>query len=305
MKRIHPSFNYKKIMNGVARDNANVPDISSDDLSRFKECLYNMAVDLDDRFRKYGIKLFIAYGTLLGAKRHCDFIPWDDDFDFGVSREDYEKIKGIFAEEFADDYEIRVPNSENPNGDRYMQIYKKGTVLRTMGCENPLQPACVYIDIFPCDYVPGNRLHRTIKGYWCNMLMLIASCVMDSTYGDNKKIYRLSRDGKLYILLRGLIGKIFSFIRVEKWFDIVDKAVRYKNSSLVTSAMGRNHYLGEICAENKIFPLREIAFRDHLFYAPADVDYNLRRLYGDDYMTPPPEEERESHFITELKITHI
>lgn len=299
--RTRLNFNYKKILNKIS--NENIHPISMTEKKQLQNCLYEMMIDLDTRFRKHGITIFLEGGSLLGAKRHGGFIPWDDDVDFAVSRDGYEKIKKIFNEECADNYELRVPNSAHPNGNRFMQIYKKGTVLKTMGAGNPYQPQNVYIDIFPCDYVPSNRIHRLVKGHWSNLLMLIASCVMSEKYGDSKSLYRLTDDGKLYIALRTLIGKVFSFLSTEKWFDMVDNAIQYKKkSSIVTFAPDSRHYFGEMFPAKKVFPLTKIKFREHMFYAPANVEYYLKNVYGADYMVPPPEEDRESHFITELRI---
>ena len=262
-----------------------------------------MAVDLDERCRKYGIKMFLAGGSLLGAVRHGGFIPWDDDMDLGTSREDYERLKEIFDEEFSDSYELRCPNSPYPNGNRFMQIYKKGTVLKTAGDPTPFQPECVKMDIFPYDYAPNNSLIRKIKGTYINALMLISSCVMDKKYGDYKSLIKNAQNGKFYLRMRVVIGTVFSFLKPQKWFDILDKAVRSKKeTNLVTLAFGRKHYLGETCPKDVFLPLSEIKFNEHIFYALANSKAYLKNLYGEDYMTPPEESKRESHFIVELKI---
>lgn len=297
------SFNYKKIVNEAGKTNPLVHPLSDDERLKLQTCLYNMAVDLDERCRKHGIKLFLVGGSLLGAVRHGGFIPWDDDMDLGASREDYEKLKEIFDEEFSDSYELRCPNSPYPNGYRFMQIYKKETILKTVGDSNPFQPECVKMDIFPYDYVPNNPLIRKIKGTYINALMLISSCVMEKKYGDYKGFIKKAQSGKFYLRIRAVIGTVFSFMAPQKWFDILDKAVRSKNeTNFVTLAFGRKHYLGETCPKDVFLPLSEIKFNEHIFYALADSKAYLKNLYGADFMTPPEESKRESHFIVELKI---
>ena len=69
------------------------------------ETLENLRV-LDRVCKKYDIQYFLVYGSLLGAVRHKGFIPWDDDLDIGLMREDYEKLCKVPAEEWGEDVVI-------------------------------------------------------------------------------------------------------------------------------------------------------------------------------------------------------
>lgn len=298
-------LNYKLILNSAIKNNKDFYPISEDQKERLKDELYKMACDVDERCKKNDIKIFLTGGSLLGAVRHMDFIPWDDDIDFGTFREDYEKIKKVFEDEFADTYELRCPNSPYPNGNRFMQIFKKNTVLRNIDSDNPLQPHEISIDIFPYDSVPNNRVARKAKGIYANFLMAIASCVMEYQY-PNKLLRETMckfNDARCLLAIRDCIGRIFSFRTAEKWFDGVDTCIASsKKAKCITSATGRFHYFGEIYDTDVFVPLTTLLFREHKFYAPSQYKVYLEGNYGKDYMTPPAENARESHFISEIKL---
>ena len=294
----------KKILN-EASNSGSVRPLSEDERKNLKKTLLYMTAEIDAVCRKYDIKMFLVGGSLLGAIRHGGFIPWDDDVDFGMTREDYEKFISIFDQELGEHYYLRCPNSSYPNGNRFMQIFKKGTVLETAEGNTPLQPNCVLVDVFPYDAVPNNRIYQKIKGIWCNGLMIIASSVSDYTYPNEeyKQMMYKTRGGFILYTAMTFVGFLFSWRSPAKWFNTVDKAIQYKKKTdFITSATGRRHYLGEIFPTDVFLPLQEIKFENLTLFAPANPDAYLRHNYGDDYMTPPPDGKRESHFVKRLEL---
>ena len=84
---------------------------------------------------------------------------------------------------------------------------------------------------------------------------------------------------------------------------MVDFAINLKTETkLITSATGRKHYFGEIYPASVFFPLKELRFKEHMFYAPNKHQVYLVGLYGDNYMIIPEINKRESHYISELMI---
>ena len=81
-------------------------EIDSEGIKALHDALLGMYIDIKSVCDKHGIKCMLSGGTLLGAIRHKGFIPWDDDIDIMMIREEYEKFVKVFPGEFADKYEL-------------------------------------------------------------------------------------------------------------------------------------------------------------------------------------------------------
>ena len=117
----------------------------------------------DQLCREHNLRYYIAYGTLLGAVRHQGFIPWDDDIDVVMFRDDYEKLKVIAGEVVEYPYFF-----QNSYTDTMIWAFAKLRDSRTTAIEFPDFPSefhqGIFIDIFPLDDVPDNTSMKPIIG---------------------------------------------------------------------------------------------------------------------------------------------
>lgn len=291
-------MNYKSVLS-----KGNTHRLSDLEILKLQKCLVQCAQEVIEACEKYNIHLILQGGSLLGYVRHKGFIPWDDDLDFGLLREDYEKFIDIFDRELSDRYILRVPKKGRKATNRFMQLFRKNTLYDDGHIESADRPQNIYIDIFPLDFAPNNALLRNIKGTIANGLMGIAGAVDTYTHRNKtlKQISCSTLDGAIQYNIRIIIGKCFSFISLDRWFRYVDCFISSKKRTrYLTSATGRKHYLGEIIETSSVLPFSRVNFEGLVVYAPKNPDIYLNNLYGN-YMKIPKAEDREHHYILTFK----
>lgn len=276
--------------------------LSDIELSQLHDCLVKILKDFIFVCEKHNLKYTLGGGSVLGSVRHKGFIPWDDDLDINMPREDYEKFKELFAMELAEEYDLRVPNSEYGFSTLFMKLLKKGTTYKQQFSYGDSDPTYIWIDIFPFDNVPENKVVRTLKGYISTAMayVFVSRYIYEHRNQSTDEYYTTVKDGTLY-KIRLLLARCLPFSS-KTLYNFFDRFIRHeKHTSLITCATGRKHYLGE-CIDSRYFTEAEDGVFEEI---PVKLPYHykeyLTQLYGD-YMQIPPVEKREHHFTTGFEI---
>lgn len=278
----------------------NLYELSDDDINRMHTVLLEMYDDLFAYCERHSIKLIAGGGTALGTVRHQGFIPWDDDMDLNLRREDYNNFIKDFEAELGDKYNLLAPGYKDGSACFLMRVFKKNTTLLNMIDEESPYPTGIYIDITPIDYAPNGKIIQKAKGVAADFLRFISYSVYWKQYkSDSLREFMLHSEGKTYYRIRMLVGLLFSFRASEKWFKTFDSYIQGKKSNYVTVAAGRKKYCGEIYPIDIFFPLKTAPFEGRQIYVYNDVNAYLRGLYGD-YMKIPAPGDREKHLCLKL-----
>lgn len=126
-------------------------------IKKVHEVQINLLVELKNVCEKHGLTYFIMYGTLLGAVRHGGMIPWDDDIDVALPRDDYNRLLEVAEEEFKDVYFLQTPWNDNCFYGGYSKL--RNTQTTAIEENNWWVHCCegIGIDIFPLDYGYRNK----------------------------------------------------------------------------------------------------------------------------------------------------
>ena len=240
--------------------------------------------------RENCIPYFTVGGTSLGAVRHNGFIPWDDDIDIGMMRDDYERFLKIAPKSLKQGFFLQHYYTD-PNAPTYFaKVRKDGTLFVEKSFKKLNMHHGIFIDIFPHDYVPEKEREREIynnKARFWNFLYISKTIWISSdlSLSKSKALALAVARTALHILLI-LVPKKYLYKKT-------DESLRHYNNegSKMTSSRGLSVFE---CYEQDIFPTSDHAFEHLTVSIPKNIDKVLRVQYGE-YMCLPPENKRVNH----------
>lgn len=264
--------------------------LSEEELKKLREVEVELLCEVHRICEKCGIRYTIIAGTLLGSVRHKGFIPWDDDADVALLRPEYDKFVEAVKTEL-DTTRFYFQDHTNTPGYRwgYGKLRRKGTVFMREHQEHMPYEQGIFIDVFPLDKVPQNKLFRAVHNVEC----FVVRKFLWSEVG------RVSERNPFWRSLYKWMSRV-STDRIFKHYDAMKNHWNRKSSAWVRiltfpTPGGDYGYLKNWYQSRSLYP-----FEGHMFYGISEADAYLQFKYGD-YQKLPPKEQRKVHPVSKFK----
>lgn len=268
---------------------------SKDVLDKLHHIILDALKEFDRICQKYDITYFVGFGTAIGTARHNGFVPWDDDIDVCMMREEYEKLHKVPRDEWVNEYILADPRDDySLHRSLFPCLYIKGTTFETEMQIKYLKQKSnknypIHIDIFVCDFFEKSKLNKMIKktdNY--KRLVLYSKCKYNIVKSDSVKKRAECQIKRLASNIMKITGKNSKKI-YQRYLDYLQKN---KGNSITSFELVETYEkIAFVSSYEEMFPVIYLPFEDMQVPMIKNYDVILTRLYGD-YMAMPPIEKR-------------
>ena len=270
----------------VSTDKSNFKKL---DIDEIKEVELGVMDYIHNICKEKGINYSLAYGSLLGAVRHRGFIPWDDDLDIALKRDQYDQLYQAILEDNNSIYKVVSWENDSRYPYPFYRVYDSRTVYENNYIQNDIELG-ICVDVFPFDdYKDVNKeitkldMYRRLSVY--------------TLYGIRNK------EAGIKNIVRYLMLVAFRLTRVKTWNKkLNDCSKAFVDGEYIDYLMESKKYSTKLDAK-ALDEVVECRFEDRVYNIPKDYDHILTTIYGSDYMEIPPLEKRIQHddFVAYIK----
>lgn len=263
-------------------DDATLKHIHDVELMILKDFI-KICEDNDLNYYMYG-------GSLLGTIRHNGFIPWDDDIDVIMFRDDFEKFKKLLMSDTSGKYKLLYYETEENYFYLFAKMMLNGTRFEESWMDQFDFQIGMNIDVFVMDDLNSNRVKRfyqVYKTYVYNKWLIMSQVKLPNLPIISKIISHF-----IYYILRIFKFKAYT---IHQWYLKFAEKYGDEDSGLIFEIAAQNY--PQIFYRDDFNPPKKVKYEDIYVCVPKNYDRILRTGFGDSYMELPPEDKRYNHPI--------
>ncbi len=263
-------------------------EIPQDKIKEMQAVGLKMVLFFDEFCKKHNLTYFLCGGCCIGAIRTGGFIPWDDDVDVFMPRDDYEQLKMLWQD--TEKYEIQFSTRDFDCQSPFLTICDKDTTFVKTYRKDMDVSHGVALDVLPLDGCPTG-IKRKFQKLWA---LLYSLFIVGKAPTNHGKIVTLG--GKI---LLGILGG--KKIRYKLWNLFEHEMTKYpiRDCDYITELCSGPHYMQNEYPKEYFESALYVDFEGEKLPIPIGYDGYLKMAFGD-YMTLPPKEKQVCHHEYEV-----
>lgn len=251
-------------------------------IERLHDDILSIMDEIERICTENNIRYYLAFGSLLGAVRHRGFIPWDDDLDIFMPREDFNRFMDIAPKLLKDKFQLRWANTEK----NYFLYFAKVVLRGTLFCEKKRlqeENEGIFLDIFPLDY--STKYNKVLEIRYFLILQIRQLLYVKGLRYDNS----------LLSVIRKFIAKRCTSVQLLKLLERIANTPYKKNRTCYIN------FPSSVTLKSQVFPIewfgngRYAEFDGRMYKVPNNPEKILEQTYGANFMELPPESKRVTH----------